>query len=394
MHLRAPLLLISALLGAPQTLLATTTDPPLAKGVLPVTAVYVAKGAPDQCGRGCDRWIAVEGKMDNAAAARLRNVLRTQKAANLPIYLHSPGGDVRQALAMGRMLRERKATGRVGRTRVKECGAEGQAEPACLKLKQSGRELEAELSSTGAFCNSACAYLLLGATSREVDPDVTLGVHSARVTMSYRGRTPPPAVREKAAGQAIERLNRDIAGYLVAMGIDRSLLDLAKSVKFEQIHALKRDELVRFGIDKRDVVESSWRFAEHGARSYIDKVVQERTAAKEFRTLRWRFVCRSSPHMLLYYVRSNTSDALTSAVLRFGADQKLIMIAAGRQGQFDVRSTHVSGSMIEKLAIATQISLMEVGKATDSNEPPVRETVLSTEGLPRSVEQLSKVCGY
>jgi hypothetical protein len=58
------------------------------------------------------------------------------------------------------------------------------------------------------------------------------------------------------------------------------------------------------------------------------------------------------------------------------------------------RSTHVSGSMIEKLGAATQISLMEVGKAAASSEPPVRETVLSTAGLPRSVEQLSKVCGY
>lgn len=367
----------------------------MSKGVLPVTAVYLAKGRPDSCGRGCDRWIAVEGKMDKAAAARLRSFFRAQKASKLPIYLHSPGGDVRQALAMGRMLRERKATARVARTMVKECGLDGQAEPACLKLKQSGREVEAELTATGAFCNSACTYLLFGATTREVDPDVTLGVHSARVTMSFNGgRAPSQTVRDLAARRALERLNRDLADYLVAMGIDRGLLDLVKTVKYEQMHALKRDELVRFAIDRRDVVETNWRFTDRGTRSFVDKIVLERTDPKEFRTLRWRLTCPRSPNILLYYLRSNTSDALASSVVRFGADQKLVMVAVGTQGGFDVRSTQVQGGMIEKLKAAAQISLMEVGKvpADSDAEPPVRETILSTEGLERSVDLLSQGC--
>lgn len=397
MHLRVLSLLITALLLSLQSSMAATSpDVPMPKGVLPVTAVYLAKGPPDSCGRGCDRWIAVEGKMDKAAAARLRSFFRAQKASKLPIYLHSPGGDVRQAFAMGRMLRERKATARVARTMVKECGLDAQAEPACLKLKQSNRELESELTGTGAFCNSACTYLLAGATTREVAPDVTVGVHMARVTISYggKGRVPPQAVREQAAGRAVERLNRDIAGYLVEMGIDRGLLDLVKTVKFEQMHALKRDELVRFGIDKRDVVETDWRFTDRGTRSYVDKIVLERTDPKEFRTLRWRLTCLHSPNILLYYLRSNTSDALASAVVRFGADQKLVMVVAGTQGQFDVRSTHVQGSMIEKLKAAAHISLMEVGRvpAGKDAEPPVRETVLSTEGLSRSIDQLSQWC--
>lgn len=396
MHLRVPSLLIAALLLSLQSSLAATSpDVPMPKGVLTVTAVYLAKGPPDSCGSGCDRWIAVEGKMDKAAAARLRSFFRTQKAAKLPIYLHSPGGDVRQALAMGRMLRERKATARVARTMVKECGPEGQAEPACLKLKQSGRELESELTAASAFCNSACTYLLFGATTREVDPDVTLGVHSARVTMSYSGgRAPSQTVREVAARRALERLNRDLADYLVTMGIDRGLLDLVKTVKFEQMHALKRDELVRFGIDKRDVVETNWRFTDRGTRSYVDKTVLERADPREFRTLHWRLTCLYPPSILLYYLRSNTSDPLASAVMRFGADEKLVMVTAGTQGKFDVRSTHVQSSMIEKLKAAAHISLMEVGSvpAGKDAEPPVRETVLSTEGLSRSVDLLSKWC--
>src|SRR5262249_22392460 len=148
------------------------------------------------------------------------------------------------------------------------------------KLKQSGRELEAELTETGAFCNSGCAYLLIGAITREVAPGVVIGVHSARVTVNYsgRGRAPPQILREPAGRKALAGLDRDIQAYLGAMGIDRGLHELVKTVKFENMHALKREELVRFGIDRREFVETNWRFVDRGAKSYVDKVVQERDA--------------------------------------------------------------------------------------------------------------------
>jgi len=60
---------------------------------------------------------------------------------------------------------------------VKECGTE-QTSEACLKLKQSGSVLDAELSTGPAICASACPYLLLGASTREIAPNAVLGVHS------------------------------------------------------------------------------------------------------------------------------------------------------------------------------------------------------------------------
>jgi hypothetical protein len=361
----------------------------LPKGVLPVTAVYVAKGPPDSCGPGCDRWIAVEGKMDAGAAERLRKHYLGQKSANLPIYLHSPGGDVRQGLAMGRLLRARKATARVARTLVKECGADAQGEAACLKLKQSGRELEAELVETGAICNSSCAYTLIGALTREIAPEVTIGVHSAQVSISFTGgRAPPKAVREQFASHAMARLERDLAGYVTAMGIDRGLLELIKTVKFEQMHALRREELLRFGIDKRELVETSWRFVDRGERtSHIDKLVQQRDADQPqgFRTMRWRLGCSSASNMRVDY-RNNGRESLASAVIRFGADQKIVL-AATRDAQ--VRGARVDAPVVEQLKSASQLSLMEVLK--ESSAPP-RETIMSTEGLAPAADQLAKTC--
>ncbi len=390
MHLACLSLLVAVFaLSTQSSLAAPAPDFALPKGVLPVVAVYLAKGPPDSCGPGCDRWIAVEGKMDAGATARLRKLYKAHRTANLPLYLHSPGGDVRQGIAMGRLLREHKATARVARTLVKECGVDGQGEAACLKLKQSGRELEAELVASGAFCNSSCAYMLLGATAREVAPDVTVGVHSARVTINYSGgRAPPKAVREQAASRAIERLDRELAQYVVTMGVDRGLLDLIKTVKFEQMHALKRDEFVRFGIDKREFVETNWRFADRGRVSYIDKIAQERDGKepKGFRTLRWRLGCVDAPGMRLDYFRSNGRESLASVVIRFGADLKIVLAATPDR---EVRGARIGWGTVDQLKAASRLSLMEVPE--DTKALP-RETILSTDGLSRAAEQLLQAC--
>src|SRR3981081_3536208 len=72
----------------------------------PPMVFYVAKGAPDACGRGCDSWIVLEGQVDASAAPRFKKFLQRIGNRNLPLYFHSPGGKLDQDLAMGGMLRE------------------------------------------------------------------------------------------------------------------------------------------------------------------------------------------------------------------------------------------------------------------------------------------------
>src|SRR6201989_2447100 len=163
------------------------------KRAAPPLQFYVVRGAPDACGRGCDSWVAVEGTIDADAAARFKKFLARFRGRNLPFYFASPGGNLTQAIAMGTMLREKPAIARVGWTVVNECGFEAQDSEACLKLKQSGRDLHGEVSTRGAFCGSACPYLIFGATTREVAPDAALVVHSAKIVLNFRGPgTPPP----------------------------------------------------------------------------------------------------------------------------------------------------------------------------------------------------------
>src|SRR5258706_13508168 len=172
----------------------------------PPMGFYVAKGAPDACGRGCDSWIAVEGQVDSGAALRFRKFLRQVGDRNLPMYFSSPGGNLDQALAMGAVLRERPIVARVWRKVAKECGFQAQDGDACIKLKQSGRELHGDLWTRGAMCNSACPYLILGAATREIAPDALLAVHSPRVVVNFRGGgVPTQEMRAKAVEHGLER---------------------------------------------------------------------------------------------------------------------------------------------------------------------------------------------
>ncbi|MGY4294700.1 hypothetical protein ACVWXN_002795 [Bradyrhizobium sp. i1.4.4] len=182
--------------------------------------IYLAKGAPDACGPGCDRWIAIEGEIDGDAAPRIRRFLAGVKDTQRPIYLHSPGGNVEQSYVIGRLLRSRKAVARVGRTIATACAAGTQVDAACLKTKAAGGEVEAELTTYHAMCNSACGYLFLGATSREVAPDAALAVHNSRLVLVFHGHPAAQAVAEYRQ-RRIANADRDRAAFIAAMGISR-----------------------------------------------------------------------------------------------------------------------------------------------------------------------------
>src|SRR5439155_10244725 len=116
MNWRAVFLTILVLAGGSASAAVPKARATPPKAVTPPMQFYVVKGAPDACGRGCDSWIAIEGKIDSNAAARFRKFFARVRGRNLPLYLYSPGGNVEQALAMGGILRERPVVARVGRT--------------------------------------------------------------------------------------------------------------------------------------------------------------------------------------------------------------------------------------------------------------------------------------
>jgi hypothetical protein len=217
---------------------------------------YLAHGDANACGPGCSEWIAAEGKIDGGAADRFRQLLRKLGERRPPILFHSPGGKVNDALELGRLIRDKKFAVSVGQTVPLGCGSDKQAANACEARKRAGQAVEAELSPTTYMCNSSCVYALAGGTVRLVPPWVKLGIHDL-------GVDPNSNVPRGVSLTTVMRLSHArVRSYLRAMGIDDLLFSAAVATPFESIKLVQRDDIVRFGIDRREFGEAVWRYSD------------------------------------------------------------------------------------------------------------------------------------
>ncbi len=347
---------------------------------------YVARGAPESCGRGCDRWIAAEGRIDSQAAARLRAFLGRQ-AAGLPLYLNSPGGDLGQAMEMGRMLRQRNATARVGRTLVKDCGSSAQSEN-CARLKLSGRELAAELSTRGAPCASACPLMLFGATRREVAPDAVLAMHTPRLNVIVQG-TPSKAMLADIARQGADVTDRSTSAYLTEMGIGQGVLGVIQATRSDSIRILTRDEIISFGIDPRKFVDTPWIFEKGEVTKFA---LEKRDGQDGLRELQWRFSCAAADAYRLEYQHKLDGDR-TGDVWIFGAEARRLQFDAPPLvlDSYETWRLQMPRPSAQTLAQLPQLELTEVTLDRVGRRFVHLET-LSTDGLAASLASLAAVC--
>ncbi|QOZ69610.1 hypothetical protein [Bradyrhizobium arachidis] len=362
----ARILFLVASLSLPCALHAEETAAEKA-GFAPTLTIYLARGAPDACGPGCDRWIAIEGKIDENAAARVRHFLAAVKDTQRPIYLHSPGGNVEQSYLIGRLLRSRKAVARVGRTIVTACAAETQVDAECLKLKTAGGEIEAQLTTYHAMCNSACGYLFLGATSREVAPDAVLAVHNSRLVLNIQ-REPPPEVLAEIRQRRMATAERVRAAFIAAMGISRELDDLIRTVTYENLHVLTRAELYRFGIDTRPFAEGMWRL-ETGARPFISKIAVTKTEnGSSFRTMEWRMYCESRNRVPLMFAGDIDKASTGKSTISMTADADPNKEAGGspvNAGKYEMWSGSVDRDMVSTILASRSLHVRQTTTMPD-----------------------------
>jgi hypothetical protein len=362
-------------------------------GFPPRLIIYNAKGPPDSCGPGCDRWIAVEGQVDDGSAARIARFLRDTKDSKRPIYFHSPGGSVRPSYVIARLLRSRKAIGRIGRTISPACAGGTQVDAACLKIKTAGGEVEAELVTRNAMCNSACTYLFLGATTREVAPDAVVAVHNSKLTLLARGPFSAQQIAEFKQ-RSMARADRERAAFVVSMGIARELDDLIKTVKFESLHILTRAELYRFGIDTRPLPETAWTF-ETGARPYIRKIAAVRQGdGAAFRTMEWRLFCENRDRARLMFVREAglEGDGLKTMMLTAGSNKPVAFgKPPARLGKYEVWNDAVAPEAMQAMLAAPRLQIGE-GTADAESKTKLATFDIDTLGLGASWTRLQSSC--
>ena len=273
------------------------------------------------------------------------------------------------------------------------CASGTQVDAACLKIKMAGGEVEAQLTTRNAMCNSACTYLFFGATTREVAPDAMVAVHNSRLKLFVRG---PVSAQQMAdfKQHSMERADRERAAFVVYMGINRELDDLIKTVKFESLHVLTRAELYRFGVDRRPMLETAWTL-ETAARSYVRKVAAARQGdGASFRTMEWRLFCENKDRARLTFVRESDQGAgsLKTMMLMAGSDKS---IAFGkypaRVGKFEVWSDVVAPDAMQAILTASHLQMGE-GTLGAEGKTTLATFDIDTLGLGASWTQLLASC--
>jgi hypothetical protein len=390
--LLAALLLLAA--GLP-VVAAPSGAPAKPAATLPLSnpmVFYLAQGEPNSCGPGCDKWISAEGTITRGTAERMRAFLRRQTEKR-PIYFYSPGGITSESLAMGRLMRERGVTARVGRTTVEGC----EGDPwGCLKRKGSGQQQTARLTSIAAQCNSACVYAIVGARLREIAPEARLGVHASKTVLVGslpKGFHVTAEMRARFKSENQHQIRR----YLVEMGIQPGLLDAAEKIPNESIRSLSREEMVRFNIDTRKVVESGWVYDEriNDKGGHIFKSIDMSEAgATEYRKTLLRVSCLAGKFVLGYVREVGPQEnsfapmRLVAASQEFDLPPPSVSVASDdAKRHYDVRRVTVPRPALESAAAE---ELIEIAPRSGDGKPVI--TRLSTLGLASALSSLTRNC--
>lgn len=218
----------SDLLGAIPRLFTGTSAPSLDAPVAPGDQVrrYRPGDLPDRAPRDSDRQTPipdpgdmptrlrfttdggialVTGQIAPGDATRFAEWLGADASFDT-IRLHSPGGSVHDALAIGAAIRE--------------AGLGTRMEP-------------------GDICLSACPYILAGGTTRLIADDAMVGVHQ-----HYFGEN--TALPAFLAIEDIQYGQGEVMAHLDAMGVDVRLMQHALSTPPDAIYVLLPEELIEY----------------------------------------------------------------------------------------------------------------------------------------------------
>jgi hypothetical protein len=354
-------------------------------------SIYLAKGAPHSCGETCDTWIAADGTFDPGAAHRLLEFLARPGHGGLPIYFNSRGGLVTEAMEIGIMLRVRKMTAGVARSLPRDC--KKASKDACEEAKRSEAAVPSELLAAGAICHSACVYALMGATTRHVSPEAKVGVHSPTAFLVARDGHVAGAPQDRVA-----KFNKTLKRYVEEMGIGPGLLDVTMHTPATRVHILKREEIFRFGIDPRDVIESRWRLEQSGTgRAVVKSVSERRTGARpDFRPSQLRLSCERRDRVRVEYARPLVpAEADVPSEIRLGgAEDSIAFPEKGPTGAplvDRVRAALVPSDFLVSAAAGPEIVIAETFQPARA-EPWSRKVALSTAGLSEALQTLLSRC--
>lgn len=148
--------------------------------VLPSMQFAIVRSAVSSCEPACPEWISASGVILGDTPAKLQKILKKMGDRKLPIVMESNGGNVDAAMEIGRMIRKRGLDVAIGKTRFEGCSPD---QKNCKPDRFSDGAYAGYTFPVGAYCLSACPYILAGGEKRYVGQWAFVGVH--QITQIY-----------------------------------------------------------------------------------------------------------------------------------------------------------------------------------------------------------------
>jgi hypothetical protein len=219
------------------------------RGAPPMRFVRVVSADPS-CQPSCPEWLSVEGRIEPGAARAFADAVERLKGRRLPILIHSPGGSVADAAAMGELIRAKGLAVAVARTLITNCP---EAAPKCPD--GPGKAI-----TGGATCASACVLVLAGGVERLAGPVPLIGVHQITTLIrETEGVAHLTSTRKLYEQQGVDA---EVMAYLAAMGVGDPVMTLmrktpAASVRWLSLAELKASHLATLALDAAEPILAS-----------------------------------------------------------------------------------------------------------------------------------------
>jgi hypothetical protein len=200
------------------------------------TAMTVDASGPDfyKVVRGVSSWnIVLEGPIRSGDAGRVERALSAAGTSGADVYISSPGGDMIEAMKIGRIIRKSGATTKMGSLRTDNTAKFG--------------ELYG-LRHVSGQCFSACALVFMGGVYRMQESSSPFGVHRF-------SRSGVPAPYDLDIGQIV---SANLVAYMIEMGIDPALIEIMVQEGSSGIRLLTNDELKRLRVVNDGRMPAVW----------------------------------------------------------------------------------------------------------------------------------------
>jgi hypothetical protein len=348
---------------------------------------YVATGPADSCGPRCNKWIAAEGKFDSGAKARFEAFLAAPGRRDLPVFFQSGGGILSQGIGIAQMLRRYHMRAGVGQTIIPGCTPQRRSGGNCDKLVKSSKPVSATLQTNGGQCHSACVFALAGAAIRTIAPGALIGIHSPRtdaVAWKKYADTHPDAKR-----LTNEERQLGLWRFILTLGIDPALVELAGTVSPRSLYILSREEVARFGLQSGGQFETRW-LPRDPADGRFEVIKAVTPADGDRSTMLFQLTCPGAVgYQLTVFSALSTEGAWLPSSGTFSAGNTSITMTGGKIANSEAFWTAVSAfDPLQQIAAAGEA---QFGIVFSGGDPP-RQVRLSTEGLLEGVSELQKKC--